>query len=73
MRLSILVTGIFLCCAVVANADYDYVIEDIMWKFLYKLASPQSFYRLTGRALPLLMVLTVMLLIVRALLNQFLV
>jgi len=28
MRLLILIAGIFLCCVVVANADYDYVIED---------------------------------------------
>jgi len=27
MKLSILITGIFLCCAAAANADYDYVIE----------------------------------------------
>ena len=28
MRLSILITSIFLCCATAANADYDYIIED---------------------------------------------
>jgi len=28
MKLSILITGIFLCCAATANADYDYVIEE---------------------------------------------
>ena len=28
MRLSILITASVLCCAITANADYDYVIED---------------------------------------------
>ena len=28
MKLSILITAGVLCCAVTANADYDYVIED---------------------------------------------
>ena len=28
MRLSILITSVFLCCGAVANAGYDYIIED---------------------------------------------